>query len=68
VKRITMALKLCVSDRGVPTTVSYVKSSDYTDANEKVMADVRKWRFRPYLLEGRPVPVCTATLLNYQIE
>ncbi len=67
VKRITMALKLCVSDRGVPTSVSYVKSSDYADANERVMAEIRKWRFRPYLSAGQAVPVCTATLLHYEI-
>ena len=45
-----------------------MKSSDYSDANEKVLAEVRKWRFRPYLSAGEPIPVCTATLLNYQIE
>jgi hypothetical protein len=68
VKRVTLALKFCVSESGVPTNVNLVKASDYTDANEKVVADVRRWRFRPYVANGAPVPVCTAALLNYAIE
>lgn len=68
VKRITVALKLCVSDHGVPTSVGFVKSSDYADANDHIMSEVRKWRFRPYISGGQAVPVCTAALLNYQIE
>jgi hypothetical protein len=67
VKRITVAVKLCVSDKGVPTSVNFVKSSDYGDANEKILSDIRKWRFRPYKLNGAPTPVCTAVLLHYQI-
>jgi hypothetical protein len=64
---ITFAVKLCLSADGVPTSVNYVKSSDYADANEKVLSDIRKWRFRPYIYNGAAVPVCSATLLQYQI-
>jgi protein TonB len=67
VGKITFAVKLCVSAEGVPTSVTYVKSSDYADANEKILSDIRKWRFRPYIYNGAPVPVCSATLLQYQI-
>src|SRR5262249_44689232 len=68
VKRMMVGVKLCVSESGVPATASLVKASDYADANERILAEVKKWRFRPYLYNGQPVPVCTATLLNYQIE
>jgi TonB family protein len=62
-----MAVQVCVSEGGVPTAVTLRKSSDYADANEKVVADVRRWRFRPYMDSGHPVPVCTAAILQYSI-
>jgi TonB family protein len=68
VKKISIAVKVCVSDQGVPSSVKLVKSSDYGDANEKVLSDIRKWRFRPYMNNGVAVPVCTATLLTYQLQ
>jgi protein TonB len=68
VKKISLAVKVCVGEDGVPNSVKLVRSSDYGDANEKVLSDIRKWRFRPYLLNGSPVPVCTAALLSYQLQ
>jgi len=68
VKRVAAALKYCVSEAGVPTAVTLVKATDYNDANEKILGEVRRWRFRPYVMNGAPTAVCTATLLNYQIE
>jgi protein TonB len=68
VKRMMVGVKLCVSETGAPTSATLVKASDYADANERILAEVKRWRFRPYLYNGQPIPVCTATLLNYQIE
>lgn len=68
VKKISVAVKVCVSEQGSTTSVKLVKSSDYGDANEKILSDIRKWRFRPYMSNGVAIPVCTATLLTYQLQ
>jgi hypothetical protein len=60
VERFNVGVSLCLSDKGEPTTVKLIKPSVYDDANEKILADVRKWRFKPYLINGQAAPVCTA--------
>jgi TonB family protein len=68
VRSITAGVSLCVSAAGAPTSVQLLKPSDYEDANERILSDIRKWRFRPYLLGGQPVPVCTRVVFVYQME
>ena len=68
VARFAVAIRFCVSEQGIPTTVSLMKASEYSDANEKILGDVRRWRFRPYIMNGVATPVCSALLLNYEIE
>jgi len=68
VERFNVGVSLCLSDKGEPTTVKLIKPSVYDDANEKILADVRKWRFKPYLINGQAAPVCTGLLFIYQLE
>ena len=68
VKNIQLMAEVCVSDAGVPSSVKLVRPSEYNDANEKILADIRQWRFRAYLDGGKPTPVCTVVLLRYSIE
>jgi len=68
VKNIQVMAEVCVSDTGVPSGVRLVRPSDYNDANDKILADIRQWRFRAYLEGGKPMPVCTVVLLRYSIE
>jgi hypothetical protein len=68
VRIVQMAVSLCLSERGEPTSVALKVASEYGDANDKLVADVRRWRFRPYLEDGLPVPVCTAYLFRYQVD
>jgi hypothetical protein len=68
VKNIQLMAEVCVSDSGVPSSVKLVRPSEYNDANEKILADLRQWRFKAYLDGGKPTPVCTVVLLRYSIE
>jgi hypothetical protein len=68
VKNIQLMAEVCISDGGVPSSVKLVRPSDYNDANEKILADIRHWRFKAYLDGGKPTPVCTVVLLRYSIE
>jgi TonB family protein len=60
-------VKLCINAGGTPTTVELKKSSGFADADNNVMSKVREWRFRPYTVNGNPVPVCTAIMFRYVI-
>jgi hypothetical protein len=68
VTSIALVVSLCLSDAGVPTTVELTTPSAYDEANQKILRDVRAWRFRPYLLGTQPVPVCTRMRFVYQFE
>ncbi|HKA91935.1 MAG TPA: hypothetical protein VKE22_29935 [Haliangiales bacterium] len=68
VKDIVMAAEVCVGENGAPLSVRLLKPSDYNDANDKVVASIKQWRFRPYLVDGRPSPVCAPVVLRYSIE
>ncbi len=68
VKQIAVGIGLCVSAAGLPTSVELLRPSDYNDANEKIVDDVKKWRFRPVLVDGKPSAVCTRLVFLYQLE
>ena len=63
----TVVLYVEIDERGRVSKVE-VRQSLGLGLDEKAIEAIRKWRFRPYLSAGEPIPVCTATLLNYQIE
>jgi TonB family protein len=67
VDRLAFEVRYCVSPQGSPTSVALSKSSGYGDANEKVLSAVRAWRFRPYIHEGAPTPVCSTARFDYAV-
>jgi TonB family protein len=68
VANIIVGVSVCLSEAGVPTTVELVKPSGYEDADDKIVTEVRAWRFQPTIVDGRAVPVCTRLIFNYQIQ
>jgi hypothetical protein len=66
-KLLMVALTVCLSEAGAPTSVSLKRGTDYPDANQKIVAEVHKWRFRPYQVNGQKVPVCTSSVLQYKL-
>jgi TonB family protein len=66
-KTMRILVTVCVSDRGAPTAVSMTVSSKYPEANEKLVADIHKWRFKPYVADGGAVPVCAPYLFHYSL-
>jgi periplasmic protein TonB len=49
--------RICVSANGQVEAVNMVKSADPLVDNDW-MAKIRTWRYRPYSVDGRPVPFC----------
>jgi protein TonB len=68
VKRILLAAEVCVGTDGHVTSARLVKASEYDEANESVLSAIRDWRFRPYLVEGVPSPICSGVVLPYAVE
>jgi TonB family protein len=67
-RRETAALVLlCLDATGVPTRIEIARSTGFADADQKIRDEMSAWRYRPYQVNGAPVPVCTAIRLHYRI-
>ena len=65
VDRVAASFKLCVSTAGAVTSVTVLKPSGFPDYDTKITGEMHHWAYRPYLVDGKAVPVCTAVTFIY---
>jgi TonB family protein len=65
---VSGTIALCVSPSGVVAEERMWKSTGYDDYDEKLLAAVHEWRYRPYLHDGTPVPVCSTVEFKYKLD
>ncbi len=64
--KLVGSFKLCVTTQGDVMSVSQLKSTGFPDYDQKILTEMRtNWRYRPYLVNGKAVPVCTAVTFIY---
>ena len=64
--KVIASFKLCVNVTGVVASVSMLKSSGFSVYDNRIMTEMRThWRYRPYQVNGRAVPVCSAVTFVY---
>ena len=63
--KIIGSFKMCVDPTGVVTTVSQLKSTGFPAYDAKIMREMKTWGYRPYMVNGKAVPVCTAVTFIY---
>ena len=51
---------------GAVNTLNVLKSSGFPAYDQKITREMRNWRYRPYMINGKPAPVCTAVTFIYQ--
>ena len=56
--RLWLLAKICVRSDGQVERVSLIRGADGT-LDPLVLAMLKTWRYRPYSVNGRPVPFCT---------
>jgi TonB family protein len=64
--RVITSVKLCVDKAGKVIQVRQLKSSGYPGYDTKILREITDWAYRPYKVDGKPVPVCTAVTFIYQ--
>ena len=50
---------LCITEAGSVAGVTMLASTGFQAYDAKLIEGIRKWRFRPFLVDGQPAPVCT---------
>ncbi|HEY5927848.1 MAG TPA: hypothetical protein VIV11_39450 [Kofleriaceae bacterium] len=63
--RLIASFKLCIGDKGTVSTVSMLKTGGFPAYDEKIMRQMKTWTYRPYQVNGKAVPVCTAVTFIY---
>ncbi len=63
--KIVGAFKLCVNVDGAVSSVSQLKATGYPSYDADILNGMRQWRYRPYQVNGKAVPVCTAVTFVY---
>jgi hypothetical protein len=64
--RLIASLKFCIDRTGKVSHVRQLKSSGYPGYDQKLQNEVIAWQYRPYKVDGKPVPVCTAVTFVYK--
>jgi len=66
VAKITGAYKLCLTAAGSVGSVTPLKSTGFASYDDKITTTIRtRWRYRPFMVNGKAVPVCTAVRFIY---
>jgi TonB family protein len=67
-ERTVGVLKLCIAVDGGISSVSVVGSTKYEAYDAKLVAAARAWRYKPYTVNGTPMPVCGMVTFVYTIR
>ena len=67
-ERTAGTLKLCIATDGRISSVSVAVSTKYDAYDAKLVGAAREWRYKPYTVNGTPVPVCGMVTFVYTIR
>jgi len=67
-RRVVGSFKICLSEAGRVTSIGAVGSTKYPEYDQRLMTAMRGWVYAPYLIQGRPAPVCSAVSFVYTME
>jgi TonB family protein len=68
VDRVIGTVKLCVAIDGHVASAKMLQSTKYPDYDATILAAVQAWRYQPYTLDNKPVPVCSTVTFVYTIR
>jgi hypothetical protein len=59
------SFKLCLDEGGKVASVKLLKTTGFPAYDQTINRDIHTWRYRPFWVDGRPQPVCTAVTFIY---
>lgn len=63
--RIIGSFRLCLTVDGGISNVTTIKPTGFPAYDTKINSKMREWRYKPYMVNGKAVPVCTAVTFIY---
>jgi periplasmic protein TonB len=59
-------VKMCLTDGGTVKSLTMLKSTNYPAYDNKIKSKMHEWRYRPFMVNGKAVPVCTSVTFIYR--
>lgn len=67
-RTVRASVYLCIGTDGSLGSVKLTTPTGYPDYDQTILAAVGTWRYRPYTVDGRPHPACSAVMFVYSIQ
>jgi protein TonB len=64
--RVQAVVKMCLSAQGDVIDTKLGQSSGYAEYDARIRDTMQSWKYRPYLVDNQPAPVCTQVTFIYQ--
>jgi TonB family protein len=64
--QLMVPVKVCIDRAGNIASVKVMKSSGFVAYDQKLDREIRKWRYKPFSVNGTPTPVCSAIQFIYR--
>ncbi len=64
--QVIASMKMCLNGSGTVARVTTMKSSGYPGYDAKIRGKMRQWRYKPFMVNGKAVPVCTSVTFIYR--
>jgi hypothetical protein len=68
VDQTSAMFKVCIGVTGDVTSATRVKSTKYSDYDQRIANAIHSWRYRPYTVAGQPAPACGMVTFVYSIQ
>jgi len=66
--KIIGSIKLCIDTSGTVNRLSILRTTGFEPYDTKLIREMRKWKYTPYLVNGTAAPVCIAVTFIYEIR
>lgn len=65
---VQATVQVCVGARGSVDNVRLLKATGFRDYDEVLTREIREWKYKPYLVDGKASPMCTVSVIIYRMR
>jgi periplasmic protein TonB len=65
---LTAIFKVCIGPDGGIASINLIKPSGSAALDDFIKTNLRTWRYRPYMIDGKPTPICGTKVFNVNLQ
>jgi hypothetical protein len=67
-RRAIGTFRLCLDDKGVPKDIEMIETTGYEAYDQKIRREMATWAYKPYVVAGTALAVCTTVVFIYSMK